>query len=334
MTYSTLQQCPTPSTSSVGDDFSEITSTKTQFALSANPPSSSIKATGCPFSSITTSKPKSALADFRCPILGSQGRPSTSKRSGSTSTSRSRAPTECPDLRRTPSAELLYLPPLLSLLPRLTEQTALSDVTNTRVGYTRSHLPSIDEASIALHHALHALQPKTDRYAYEPYDEAFNSDDVKLPVHLEREWYIVAFRSTRAKDSPSRDLYEADRQAHEEAVTVSTRTFDPFRNPRLSPSYHFDDLQAGGLLAYWFGVPNSHGSNLATCIWMSRAHAVRAIAGPKHVEAMRLAEAMYANYDLERYVLRKTKGELGVTIEPWRGGEVDFGADYESHELA
>ncbi|SCZ89639.1 BZ3500_MvSof-1268-A1-R1_Chr9g10511 [Microbotryum saponariae] len=304
----TLQQCPAASTSfPVGENFSGNTlSNLGTFALSTIPPACRIEATGCPFSLNTASEPEFAFADLRCPISGSQLEARTSaERGGSTSTSRSRVPTGFPDLRRTPSAELLYLPPLLSLLPPATEENALRDVTNTRVGYTRSHLPSIDEASIALHHALHAFQPKTDDYAYEPYDEAFNFDEIKLPVHLEREWYIVAFRSTRAKDSPSRDLYEADRKAHEEAVT------------------------AGGLLAYWFGVPNSRGSNLATCIWMSRAHAVRAIAGPKHVEAMRLAEAMYANYDLERYVLRKAKGEVGVTIEPWRGGEINFGADYK-----
>ncbi|SGY13781.1 BQ5605_C010g05974 [Microbotryum silenes-dioicae] len=302
----TLQQCPAASASfPVGE--SRNTSTNFgPFALSTIPPARRIEATGCPFSLNTESEPKSAFADLRCPISGTPARTSALKRGGSTSTSRSRAPTGFPDLRRTPSAELLYLPPLLSLLPPTTEKNALKDITNTRVGYyTRSHLPSIDEASIALHHALHAFQPKTDQYAYEPYDEAFNFDEIKLPVHLEREWYIVAFRSTRAKDSPSRNLYEADRQAHEEAVT------------------------AGGLLAYWFGVPNSRGSNLATCIWMSRAHAVRAIAGPKHVEAMRLAEAMYANYDLERYVLRKAKGVVGVTIEPWRGGEIHFGGDYK-----
>lgn len=32
--------------------------------------------------------------------------------------------------------------------------------------------------------------------------------------------YIVGFRSTRAAGSTSVDLYEADRLAHEEAVTV------------------------------------------------------------------------------------------------------------------
>lgn len=33
---------------------------------------------------------------------------------------------------------------------------------------------------------------------------------------------------------------------------------------------------------------------------------------------------MYANYDLERYVLRKVKGDENVSVESWRGGEVQF----------
>jgi hypothetical protein len=41
------------------------------------------------------------------------------------------------------------------------------------------------------------------------------------------------------------------------------------------------------------------------------------------LELLRL-QAMYANYDLERYVLRKDKGETGVTVEQWLGGEVAF----------
>ncbi|KAM0789538.1 hypothetical protein ACM66B_000352 [Microbotryomycetes sp. NB124-2] len=239
-------------------------------------PSLSGKVVGCPFS-----QPNAR-----------QKRESSSKR----------RLTDRPDLRRTPSAELLYLPPLLSLLPthsqHLSSGESDDDEFKPKVSYTLSRLPDVDNASIALHRALHELRPLTSDYAHESYEEAFNWNELRMPLELEREWYIVAFRSTRAPDSPSRDLYEADRAAHEEAVT------------------------AGGLLAYWYGVPSEGGSNLATCIWMSRAHAVKATAGPKHIEAMRLATSMYANYDLERYVLRKVKGEQHVTVEPWLGGEV------------
>lgn len=96
-------------------------------------------------------------------------------------------------------------------------------------------------------------------------------------------------------------LYEADKQAHEEAI----------RN--------------GGLILYWYGIPDPvTGLNLATCIWQSRAHAVAANGRPHHIRAMRLAANSYAKYDLERYTLRKVKGETGVNVLPFEGGQVGW----------
>lgn len=96
-------------------------------------------------------------------------------------------------------------------------------------------------------------------------------------------------------------LYEADRLAHAEAI----------RN--------------GGIILYWYGVPNPKtGMNLATCIWQSRKHAVVANSQPHHLKAVRLAAAAYEVYALERHVLRKVKGETGVTIEPFNGGDVGW----------
>lgn len=37
---------------------------------------------------------------------------------------------------------------------------------------------------------------------------------------------------------------------------------------------------------------------------------------------MRLASKMYEVYALERYVIRKLKGEKGVTVVDWEGDEV------------
>lgn len=144
--------------------------------------------------------------------------------------------------------------------------------------------------------------------------------------------YIVAFRSTRRKDADADRLYQADRDAHEEAVT------------------------AGGLLLYWYGSVNRAGENLATCIWQSRRDAIAANRNPKHAIAARLAsvsggdwnvpaeldfeqslklirpffalpmptQATYERYVLERHVLRKIKGQSGVRVEEWRGGDVGF----------
>ncbi|GAA5931583.1 hypothetical protein JCM3775_006894 [Rhodotorula graminis] len=199
-----------------------------------------------------------------------------------------------------------------------------ADATGASTVYTASHLPTLDLVSHALHHALHAFRPITRRYATSPYATSFNWADLRLEddatgrVKREaREWYIVAFRSRRNDGLPedrARRLYEADRAAHEEAVT------------------------RGGLILYWYGNPvpapsastASHGfdpddvgRNLATCVWQSRADAIAAMRGEHHKEAARLASTTYEYYTLERYVLRKEPGELSVRIRPWHGREVE-----------
>jgi hypothetical protein len=39
---------------------------------------------------------------------------------------------------------------------------------------------------------------------------------------------------------------------------------------------------------------------------------------------MRLAAASFAEYRLERYVLKKEKGEKGLKVYPYEGGEVGW----------
>ncbi|KAM0748996.1 hypothetical protein T439DRAFT_382084 [Meredithblackwellia eburnea MCA 4105] len=265
--------------------------------------SATLSSNVCPFSNLTARDSTYSTSSSKCPVTSKVWPivPSSSKLLASPP-----SPLAANSKVAIPPPELVYLPPLLSLLPGQSSNTNATppleafSFEKPTVGFTSSRLPLCDDASVALHNALHFFKPTTPEYAYSPYEEAFNWNELILPEELEREWYIVAFRSTRAPDSPSRDLYSADRAAHEEAVT------------------------AGGLLAYWYGVPNEFGSNLATCIWMSRKHAVQASSGQKHIEAMRLATAMYANYDLERYVLRKVKGETGVSVERWVEGDVGF----------
>ena len=137
----------------------------------------------------------------------------------------------------------------------------------------------------------------------------------QLPIHVEREWYCVVFRSRRKAESSSLSLYQADREAHEEAV------------------------KNGGLVMYWYGVPDETGLNLATCIWQrqvvsrglygisannSRRHAIKAISGPKHLLAMRQAAGAYEVYDLERWILRKEAGFAELSLRKWDGGEVGW----------
>ncbi|GJN91071.1 hypothetical protein Rhopal_004086-T1 [Rhodotorula paludigena] len=224
---------------------------------------------------------------------------------------------------------LLYLPPLLSRLPPSAPapspapSASLSESTTAElaVHYTNSHLPHIDPVSLALHRALHVFRPVTPYYATTPYAAAFNWDEVVLEDDAsgsvraaEREYYVVAFRSLRKRglpDKAAQRLYEADRAAHEEAVTN------------------------GSLLIYWYGAPltadtveelsgsaDDIGRNLATCIWTSRAAAVGAMRGEHHRVAAKLASEAYESYTLERYILRKEPGELTITVQPWHGREV------------
>lgn len=144
-----------------------------------------------------------------------------------------------------PSDPILYLPPLLSPLPAGVAHKHHDGPTHEELASFDTHLPNIDPASLALHHALHHFAPVDAHYAARPYPSAFNWKAVgeHLEEDVEREWYCVVFRSRRNKGSESLDLYQADRGAHEEAV------------------------KNGGLILYWYGVPDSTGLNLATCIW-------------------------------------------------------------------
>ncbi|KAJ4483458.1 hypothetical protein J3R30DRAFT_3284103 [Lentinula aciculospora] len=222
---------------------------------------------------------------------------------GSPSSSPPRDPHRIPTFDSTSLVEakipILYLPPLLSSLPGNLQHPELPDEHPPLVTETR--LPDIDPASLSLHKTLHRFRPLDSHYSEKPYAEAFNWQELSLPIDEEREWYCVVFRSKRKAGSDGGSLYEADKEAHEEAV----------RN--------------GGLILYWYGIPNQQtGMNLATCIWQSRKHAIAANSRPNHIRAMMLAKDSYEVYDLERHVLRKVKGETGVSMQPYVGGDVGW----------
>ncbi|KAL5507104.1 hypothetical protein ACEPAH_6560 [Sanghuangporus vaninii] len=207
-----------------------------------------------------------------------------------------------------PTQPILYLPPLISSLPVHAQHPPPSDSRfespisrPPTVLTTATRLPDIDPVSLSLHRALHYFRPLDEKYASRPYEQAFNWSELRLLEDEEREWYCVAFRSRRRQGSNGDELYEADKKAHEEAV------------------------QNGGLLMYWYGVPDPiTGLNLATCIWQSRAHAAAANSRPHHIRAMRLARDAYEIYTLERHVLRKRRGTTSVSVEKYIDGEVGW----------
>jgi hypothetical protein len=73
---------------------------------------------------------------------------------------------------------ILYLPPLLSLLPA---SYAPEKLPSHPPSFTETRLPDIDPASLSLHRALHHFKPLDDQYAVRPYSEAFNWDLLQLP---------------------------------------------------------------------------------------------------------------------------------------------------------
>ena len=137
----------------------------------------------CPFSVSSTRSGQAGRQDSLLMKPAARLCPSSSSRSGQGTR---RKPTDLPDLRRTPSADLLYLPPLLSSLP--SHHDAAGVISSHEIKYTLSRLPDIDAASVALHKALHNFQPSTPNYAYEPYHESFNWTELSLPAELSREW--------------------------------------------------------------------------------------------------------------------------------------------------
>lgn len=229
--------------------------------------------------------------------------------------------------------------PILSRLPRAEEEDEdSSDVTsatdyltrknrlslpetlNETVLYTASRLPVIDETAIYLWQALHLLKPLTADYAgdfgSEPIPTAsgcpfaksqsrsrtaldlvrsiLNWDSLTLPHRMQGVFYGVVFRSKRRSGSESTNLYRADKLAHEEAVA------------------------SGGLLMYWYGVPDpGTGANLATCVWTSREDAVEASRLPMHRLAAVCARDAYQSFELSRYAVVKRRGEEKVRIEEW-----------------
>lgn len=112
-------------------------------------------------------------------------------------------------------------------------------------------LRSIDTPNRLLALALTQLTAATTDYALVKYEDAF--DWTRLMSTLKslatsegytwtrQEFYVVEFRSKLYQDIDRDLLFKLDKESHAEAT------------------------QAGGLLKYWYGVPNHERRNLATC---------------------------------------------------------------------
>lgn len=182
-------------------------------------------------------------------------------------------------------------------------------------------LRGLEDSQRLLAKALTILQSVREDYATAPYPESFNwdavTDRLKLLLELSKQqwtrqhFYIVVFRSQVPPTTDRTHLGALDQNSHAEAT------------------------KSGGLLKYWFGLPDQSGRNLATCthgipkgatpprlthppgIWRDFADARPASVGPGHKEAMRATIDMYTEWKLERLRFEIDDGAGAWRITPW-----------------
>ena len=145
-----------------------------------------VASASCPFSTISNS----SFRQEQCPVSQSATSRSLINKTRALPSS---ATSGVPSFRSpAPTSEILYLPPLLSLLPasRTSSGTPNPPPESTAIGFTSSRLPEIDDASIALHFALYnfRVRPSARGYALEDYVDAFCWDELRLPIDVQREW--------------------------------------------------------------------------------------------------------------------------------------------------
>lgn len=167
-------------------------------------------------------------------------------------------------------------------------------------------LETYDPQTQLIARALAVFDKTRSDYATAPYPESFNFarviEELKrlaaLPANSALEWkksayFVVAFRSQIPPTTDYGDLSSLDKAAHREAT------------------------DSGGLLRYWFDLPDADGRNLATCLWRSPGDAHKAGHGPQHRKASSSVRSLYKEWRIERYRLVIGDGIQTWEIIPW-----------------
>ena len=163
-------------------------------------------------------------------------------------------------------------------------------------------LNSVDTPNRLLALALTGLEAATPQYATVGYEKALGWDSLMFTLKslaagegykwTRHEFYVVEFRSKLKKDIDAELLFRLDKESHIEATA------------------------SGGLLKYWYGVPDENRRNLATCecaravgfetgsnyftgLWRSREDAINGGKGPWHKQARAAIPGMYEQIDVK-----------------------------------
>ncbi|KAK6198590.1 uncharacterized protein RJT21DRAFT_49361 [Scheffersomyces amazonensis] len=188
----------------------------------------------------------------------------------------------------------------------------LKDITEIRSSpyHDKDHwlqLNTLEENYKVIALALQSFQPIVEDYAFQPYQDSFNIDVIidlikqySLDLNYDfptTEAYVIAFRSI---------LHEPVQKS------VENREF----LGKIDKESHLEANESGGLIKYWFGVPDdSTGQNLATCWWTTREHAKRGGGGPSHRQGMSKVKGWYKYWKVEEYKLTIHENVTSYTFE-------------------
>lgn len=132
---------------------------------------------------------------------------------------------------------------------------------------------------LALRDDFKAVRPD---YAVGKYQESFPFEHLTKLLPADVTLHCVAFRSR---------LFDH--------VNMSSQMRQQLSD--LDEASHSEANKSGGLLKYWFGIPDAQGNNLATCVWLTKGHADRATVHKKHTAAAKTVRGWYENWQVELY---------------------------------
>ncbi|KAF8474756.1 hypothetical protein BDZ91DRAFT_711640 [Kalaharituber pfeilii] len=166
--------------------------------------------------------------------------------------------------------------------------------------------------------ALSEMRNIVPTYATSPYTVSFNWGEVVSTFRALHEHY--AGSEVLPGIAPGAPLPRTTAYAivFRSRRAVPLVVADGERLGELDLPAHAEANKSGGLLKYWYGVPDSDtGRNLATCLWVDREHAVRGGSGPGHKEAMAKARGFYVGLEVERLRFVVEEGAEGWSVEKW-----------------
>lgn len=141
--------------------------------------------------------------------------------------------------------------------------------------------------------ALQMFEPIDGKYASQRYDAAFDLERVRKWINEYVKVNGVKFPQTSAYIIAFRSILK------DEIINDSQKR--AFLSAMDKESHMLANL-SGGLLKYWFGVPNPKtNQNLATCWWLSKAEAKRGGNNKPHQKAVMNARTWYKLWRVEEY---------------------------------